>query len=404
MIPYIALLLLSLTIVQFYYNWRVQPVSVYLSLALLMIGVMSLTHYFFCYGSSRFWLAVFFNHFTPFYLLLGPMLYFYVRGTLNDSPGLSLRDGWHFLPFLAALAMILPYVFQPWDYKLGVAEALMRDFRSLPELPQWVTYPSWVNYVLRNLSSIGYTACCLSMVLRFERHYPGRHRIPQWEARYSIRFLKLLLFVCLGAELIFTILYGMYYRDDTLTAIQLVSNPLMSILVVGLSAIPMAMVFSPEVLYGIPRLARVAGYVEAEPVGSDPSPVEGETAPAEALSPTPEAVDRFRGLAEAIHRVMEERKPYLDPDFSIDSLAQIMGVPKHHLYYCFNSILNTRFTRVRAEYRVKHVQQLIREGLTDIKTLEAIGIESGFSSSASFRAVFKEVTGMSPREYQQSLG
>jgi AraC-like DNA-binding protein len=33
----------------------------------------------------------------------------------------------------------------------------------------------------------------------------------------------------------------------------------------------------------------------------------------------------------------------------------------------------------------------------------AIGLESGFSSSASFRSVFKEITGMSPREYQRSL-
>jgi transcriptional regulator GlxA family with amidase domain len=31
-----------------------------------------------------------------------------------------------------------------------------------------------------------------------------------------------------------------------------------------------------------------------------------------------------------------------------------------------------------------------------------IGFESGFSSSASFRSVFEEITGMSPREYQRS--
>ena len=49
------------------------------------------------------------------------------------------------------------------------------------------------------------------------------------------------------------------------------------------------------------------------------------------------------------------------------------------------------------------MQQLIRDGQTETKTLDAIGIESGFASSASFRAVFKKVTGMSPREFQQSL-
>jgi transcriptional regulator GlxA family with amidase domain len=58
---------------------------------------------------------------------------------------------------------------------------------------------------------------------------------------------------------------------------------------------------------------------------------------------------------------------------------------------------------MRSEYRIRHAQELIRVGVPSSRTLVSIGLESGFSSSASFRSVFKEITGMSPREYQRSL-
>jgi transcriptional regulator GlxA family with amidase domain len=58
---------------------------------------------------------------------------------------------------------------------------------------------------------------------------------------------------------------------------------------------------------------------------------------------------------------------------------------------------------MRSEFRIRHAQELIRVGVPSSRTLVSIGLESGFSSSASFRSVFKEITGMSPREYQRSL-
>ena len=403
LVLFVALILFALAVVQFYYNWRVQPVSIFLSFSLVVIVVMSLTHYFFCYGTSKFWLAVFFNHFTPLYLLLGPLLFFYVRGTLNDRKGLVRSDLWHFLPFLFALMVILPYLFTPWSYKLMVADEIIRDYRNISDIPRLIDHPPVVNFLVRNVSAFGYTIYCIWMVFRFERHYPTGQRIPMWHARFALRFMKLLLFVCLFAELMFTALYGMYFADTSLTAIQLASNPLMSVLLLGLSAIPVVIIFNPEVLYGIPRMTRAVSYVPVEPAVQEMASAALSEASPTAVSVSPEVEDRFQVLADRILRLMEERKPYLDPDFSIEDLVRLLEVPRHHLYYCFNSILNIRFTRLRAEYRVRHVQQLIRDGQTETKTLDAIGIESGFASSASFRAVFKEVTGMSPREFQQSL-
>lgn len=80
-----------------------------------------------------------------------------------------------------------------------------------------------------------------------------------------------------------------------------------------------------------------------------------------------------------------------------------MDVPKHHLYYCFNQILQKKFTQIRAEYRIGHARRLIDEGQTRDKTLEAIGLESGFTSRSSFIIAFREMTGKLPSAYLEDL-
>jgi hypothetical protein len=71
----------------------------------------------------------------------------------------------------------------------------------------------------------------------------------------------------------------------------------------------------------------------------------------------------------------------------------VMGVPKHHLHYCYNVILQTHFTRMRAECRVRHVKRMLQDGNNRHMTLDAIGLSSGFSSATAFRKAFREVTG-----------
>jgi AraC-like DNA-binding protein len=114
-----------------------------------------------------------------------------------------------------------------------------------------------------------------------------------------------------------------------------------------------------------------------------------------------DGMPQFRALAERISRHMSEDRPWLDPEFSLDHLSESLSTPKHHLYYCFNSILKTRFTRLRSEYRIAHACQLLDQGATREKTIEAIGHASGFSSRSSFLTTFREIKGVSPSDYMK---
>lgn len=108
------------------------------------------------------------------------------------------------------------------------------------------------------------------------------------------------------------------------------------------------------------------------------------------------ALDYQKELAERVLSVMELRRPYLKTSFSLDDLAELMEVPKYHLYHCFKHILKTSFVSLRTGYRVAHAKRRLLEADLGATTLEAIGRECGFGTRSNFYRVFQQVTGCTP--------
>jgi AraC-like DNA-binding protein len=96
---------------------------------------------------------------------------------------------------------------------------------------------------------------------------------------------------------------------------------------------------------------------------------------------------------------MDREKPYLRQDFSIEELAEMLGVPRHHLYYCFNNVLKKKFVVLRMEYRIMEVKKCLLEADLETTTLEAIGGSCGFASRSAFYRIFTEQVGCSPGEF-----
>lgn len=403
---FIFLLILFLAVLHLYHNWSVQSHSLYLSFAMMVIALLFISHYIFLFQVSVFWLAVIFGHVSSLFYLLGPFIFFYVRATLSDRPGLRRKDRWHFLPFAVGLAMDMSYILKPWSVKLRVAGLLVEDIRNLHNIGDMFLTPPWFNVPMRFLSMIGYTAYTLWMLNKFRSGYPKIGRIPLEDARLVLRFMTYLLVVCLFAETSFLTLAIIFFSDTGIGQGQLIGHPLLLISGIGVLSIPILILLYPQVLYGIPRWRKRGE--ETSAVQGNAKPVEpsvGQTVEETVLAAgSPEASeDRFQELAAQIDQCMTEQQPWLNPDFSLDDLARLMDVPKHHLYYCLNTILKKRFTRLRAEYRIAHACRLIEGGATRSKTLEAIGIESGFANRISFTGTFREITGLSPSDFARKV-
>ena len=59
--------------------------NLYLFFFFLINNIYSLSHYAAMDSGNKYLIAIMLVHFTPFYLLIGPFLYFYVRGLVYDD-------------------------------------------------------------------------------------------------------------------------------------------------------------------------------------------------------------------------------------------------------------------------------------------------------------------------------
>ena len=139
------------------------------------------------------------------------------------------------------------------------------------------------------------------------------------------------------------------------------------------------------------------GRPSAEPVQSSESPLQD--------SPTKYKTSSLRSAEqEAIYQsllqLFENRNLYLEPKLQLQEVADLLNITTHNLSQTINSTTGKPFYDFVNGYRVKHLQKLLADRSKKKFTILALGMDSGFNSKASLNRIFKEETGLSPKEYQ----
>lgn len=97
-----------------------------------------------------------------------------------------------------------------------------------------------------------------------------------------------------------------------------------------------------------------------------------------------------------------DKKYYLDPELTLDKIAEELNLSKSHLSRLINTELKTSFPDYINQLRIKEAQYYLKHPDFSNYTLVAIGLEAGFASKTTFNNTFKKVTGMTPSEYRNS--
>ncbi len=88
----------------------------------------------------------------------------------------------------------------------------------------------------------------------------------------------------------------------------------------------------------------------------------------------------------------------LGADLSVKSLAQVSGLNSTYLSRLFRQEVGMSIKRFVKEARVDTAQNLLR--YSDL-SCSVISASLGFSTQSMFIAVFKEITGMTPKVYRE---
>ena len=163
-----------------------------------------------------------------------------------------------------------------------------------------------------------------------------------------------------------------------------------------------SLVLFPQILYGLPIPKLV---MSPDTIHSGANPIQNSN---ESVNPIIEnkivPVNAFFSNEylleiESLINNWVAQKKYLVANASLVSFSNYTNIPVHHLSYYFNSMLKVKYTDWRNALRMEYIKGKIDSGANKAITLEALSLESGFSSQSTFIRSFKNVFNCTPSDY-----
>ena len=299
-------------------------------------------------------------------ILQPPAIYLYTKSLMYSGFEIEPRHAVHLIPFFVAGAVFF------FGYYLLPAEAkthILLD-QDLPGMPTSLPLALIIHGVF--LSYLLYSVAAL-------RKFAGSVRdiFSDIESK-QISWLKLLLSgyaVVWMISLAYCLSFYIFKRTAETGYVLMVAGAS------GFIFINML------VVHALRQPALFSGLTKEEA-----SLLEDKEAGEETALPTPEQKNR-------VAQFMENEKPFLNANLSLNQLARQLGLSPRDLSFIINRGFEKNFFDFVGDYRIRHASGLLdlwEEG----KTILEVMYESGFNSKSVFNTAFKQKTGMTPTEYR----
>ena len=109
-----------------------------------------------------------------------------------------------------------------------------------------------------------------------------------------------------------------------------------------------------------------------------------------------------KNLIDKLNQYIEEEKPYLQSDFSMDELCQVLQSNRSYISRAINTSKGKSFTDFLNELRVQEARRLLVDAKYKHITMEGIAQMSGFASRSSFYNNFNKCLGITPSYFRKS--
>lgn len=261
----------------------------------------------------------------PFFFTIGPFMYLYVRGLAAEKSQLAFIDGLHLLPFaIFSTAAVMPSHTVDEDFLSG-------DLFNLNMLV----------YSISAIASFGYYLVASFLILKRHQERILDHFSYQ-SRKISLNWVKLVN-ILISSTLALTVVVALinFFKGEQLI------NPGIP-LFLGFTLFGYGVSF-----FGVrqPAIFIKGSKEKDERFETDMVPTEEEAN--ESLGEENEKKYERSGLQEAqahayidqLKAYMQEQKPYLKRDLTIQDVADDLDIPQHHLTETLNQYLGNLFTR-----------------------------------------------------------
>lgn len=96
-------------------------------------------------------------------------------------------------------------------------------------------------------------------------------------------------------------------------------------------------------------------------------------------------------------------KPFLNPELSLQELADMLNVTRSQLSYFINKMYGKNFYELINFYRLEEVKRLMQEPKNKNLKIMSLAYDAGFNSKSSFNRIFRNHMECTPSEYMKSV-
>ena len=113
--------------------------------------------------------------------------------------------------------------------------------------------------------------------------------------------------------------------------------------------------------------------------------------------------DKEMAIVFKIENLMRDQKPFKNPNFSLNDLAEAISESRNSLSFVLNNRLNKNFYNYINELRIEESKRLLSDEKLLHYTIDGIASESGFKTMSVFYRFFKDIEKVTPAVYRKNI-
>ncbi|MDF1572361.1 MAG: helix-turn-helix domain-containing protein [Bacteroidales bacterium] len=304
----------------------------------------------------------------------GPLMYLYAKMMTTEHPKFNYRYLWHFAPFVVFFIVSMIFLDKP----------VMEGSKGFLVVDRFIS----LRIIYGASFFISITAYSIATFIVIHRHQQNLKRLVSYSsAKFTLHWL-------IGLSVTFYISYVLVFIFGLIDIlINFMPFDPYELSFIGLTIFAFLYGFfgfnQPSIFE---EIVSHKGMVSSEPVEENNKYVRSGL--------KKKNVEQIR---QQVLVYMEESKPYLDRELTINDVAVDLRIQRHFITEVINQHMGKNFYYLINEYRVEEVKRRLKDPKYKNYTILAIAYDAGFNSKSAFNTIFKDLTGMTPSQYLNSV-